>query len=124
MDDGCCMLINVEQIGLGFVVQYYVVEVVGLIYCWMNLIFDVFIVSGRIQVNVVWEFFVEKIDDGRMCYINKVIVYLIDVFMSFIQDYGVIYEDVVVVCQVVGGDYNYCEILLFVVSIVWCVFLK
>ncbi len=46
-DDGRRMLINVEQIGSGLVVQHYVAEVAEPTYCRMNSISDVFTAYGR-----------------------------------------------------------------------------
>ncbi|MFT0860051.1 tyrosine-type recombinase/integrase [Ancylobacter sp. G4_0304] len=54
-DDGRRMVINVEMIGTGLVIQHYIAEEARPDYCRMNSISDVFTPVGRTQVNVLWE---------------------------------------------------------------------
>jgi hypothetical protein len=116
-DDGRRMSINVEQIGLGLVVQHYVAEIAEPTYCRMNSISDVFTANGRTQVNVIWELMAEKIDDHRTRYTNKVTAHPTDAFMTFIKDHGVSYEDAAAARQSAGGDHNSRETPLFAASI-------
>lgn len=116
-DDGRRMSINVEQIGSGLVVQHYVAEVAEAAYCRMNSISDVFTASGRTQVNVVWELIAEKIDENRTRYTNRVTAHPTDVFMTFLQDHAVKFEDAAAARQAAGGDHNSRETPLFAASI-------
>lgn len=116
-DDGRRMSINVEQIGSGLVVQHYVAEVAEPAYCRMNSISDVFTAHGRTQVNVVWELIAERIDDRKTRYTNKVTAHPTDVFMRFIEDHGVRFEDAAAARQAAGGDHNRRETPLFAASI-------
>jgi len=116
-DDGRRMSINVEQIGSSLVVQHYVAEVAEPAYCRMNSISDVFTADGRTQVNVVWELMAEKIDDNRTRYTNKVTAHPTDVFMRFLEDHGVKFEDAAAARQAAGGDHNSRETPLFAASI-------
>lgn len=116
-DDGRRMSINVEQIGSGLVVQHYVAEVAEPAYCRMNSISDVFTDKGRTQVNVVWELMAEKIDDGRTRYTNKVTAHPTDVFMAFLSEHSIKFEDAAAARQAAGGDHNSRETPLFAASI-------
>ncbi len=116
-DDGRRMSINVEQIGSGLVVQHYVAEVAEPAYCRMNSISDVFTANGRTQVNVVWELIAEKIDDGRTRYTNKVTAHPTDVFMAFLSEHSIEFEDAAAARQAAGGDHNSRETPLFAASI-------
>ncbi|MCE6076964.1 hypothetical protein [Agrobacterium vitis] len=116
-DDGRRMSINVEQIGSGLVIQHYVAEVAEPAYCRMNSISDVFTANGRTQVNVVWELIAEKIDDCRTRYTNKVTAHPTDVFMAFLEDHAIKFEDAAAARQAAGGDHNSRETPLFAASI-------
>ncbi len=116
-DDGRRMSINVEQIGSGLVVQHYVAEVAEAAYCRMNSISDVFTASGRTQVNVVWELIAEKIDENRSRYTNRVTAHPTDVFMAFLEQHGIRFEDAAAGRQAAGGDHNSRETPLFAASI-------
>jgi hypothetical protein len=116
-DDGRRMSINVEQIGSGMVVQHYVAEVAEPAYCRMNSISDVFTANGRTQVNVVWELIAEKIDDNRTRYTNRVTARPTDVFMTFLEEHNVKFEDAAAARQAAGGDHNRRETPFFAESI-------
>ncbi|AVT80211.1 hypothetical protein [Rhodopseudomonas palustris] len=116
-DDGRTMMINVEMIGTGLVVQHYVAEKVSPTYCRMNSISDVFTSAGRTQVNVIWELSAEGIDGGRTRYTNSVTAHPTDSFMNFIKQHGVSYEDAAKARQDAGGDHNSRETPLFAASI-------
>ncbi|RUW47565.1 hypothetical protein EN794_053070 [Mesorhizobium sp. M00.F.Ca.ET.151.01.1.1] len=116
-DDGRRMSINVEQIGSGLVVQHYIAEVAEKNYCRMNSISDVFTANGRTQVNVVWELIAEAMDDGRTRYTNRVTAHPTDVFMAFLAEHGLSYEDAAKARQDAGGDHNSRETPMFAASI-------
>ena len=116
-DDGRRMSINVEQIGSGLVVQHYVAEIAEPAYCRMNSISDVFTANGRTQVNVVWELTAEKIDAGRTRCTNLVTAHPTDVFMAFLEDHSVKFEDAAAARQAAGGDHNRRETPMFAASI-------
>lgn len=116
-DDGRRMSINVEQIGSGLVVQHYVAEVDEAAYCRMNSISDVFTASGHTKVNVVWELIAEKIDENRTRYTNRVTAHPTDVFMAFLEEHGIRFEDAAAARQAAGGDHNSRETPLFAASI-------
>ncbi|GAA0545018.1 hypothetical protein FHS83_000580 [Rhizomicrobium palustre] len=116
-DDGRRMSINVEQIGSGLVVQHYVAEVAEKTYCRMNSISDVFTANGRTQVNVVWELIAEAIEGGRTRYTNRVTAHPTDVFMAFLDEHGLSYEDAAKARQDAGGDHNRRETPMFAASI-------
>jgi hypothetical protein len=111
------MMISVEMIGTGLVVQHYVAEKVGPTYCRMNSISDVFTSSGRTQVNVIWELSAEGIAGGRTRYTNSVTAHPTDMFMEFIKQHGVSYEEAATARQQAGGDHNSRETPLFAASI-------
>jgi hypothetical protein len=116
-DDGRRMSINVEMIGTGLVIQHYVAEEAGPLYCRMNSISDVFTPSGRTQVNVVWELIAEPIDENRTRYTNRVTAHPTDAFMKFISDHNVTYEDAAAARQAAGSDHNFRETPFFAASI-------
>ncbi|MDF0546252.1 hypothetical protein PX699_28240 [Sphingobium sp. H39-3-25] len=116
-DDGQRMMINVEMIGTGLVVQHYVAEEVTATYCRMNSISDVFTGAGRTQVNVIWELTAEGLEDGRTRYTNSVTAHPTDAFMDFIAAHGITYEDAAAARQEAGGDHNRRETPLFAASI-------
>lgn len=116
-DDGRRMSINVEQIGSGLVIQHYVAEVAGKTYCRMNSISDVFTATGRTQVNVVWELIAEAIEGGRTRYTNRVTAHPTDVFMAFLAEHGLSYDDAAKARQDAGGDHNRRETPMFAASI-------
>lgn len=116
-DDGRRMSINVEMIGTGLVIQHYVAEEVGRTYCRMNSISDVFTPHGRTKVNVVWELIAEAIDDKRSRYTNRVTAHPTDVFMSFLQEHDLKFEDAAKARQEAGSDHNRRETPFFAASI-------
>lgn len=116
-DDGRRMMINVEMIGTGLVVQHYVAEEATATYCRMNSISDVFTSAGRTQVNVIWELAAEGSEGGRTRYTNSVTAYPTDAFMEFIAAHGISYEDAAAARQAAGGDHNHRETPLFAASI-------
>lgn len=116
-DDGQRMMINVEMIGTGLVVQHYVAEEATATYCRMNSISDVFTAAGRTQVNVIWELKAEGIADGRTRYTNSVIAHPTDAFMEFIAARDIPYADAAAARQEAGGDHNHRETPLFAASI-------
>jgi hypothetical protein len=116
-DDGQRMMINVEMIGTGLIVQHYVAEEATATYCRMNSISDVFTAAGRTQVNVIWELRAESIEGGRTRYTNSVTAHPTDVFMDFIAAHGISYEDAAAARQAAGGDHNRRETPLFAASI-------
>lgn len=116
-DDGRRMMINVEQIGTGLVIQHYVAEVAGKTYCRMNSISDVFTANGRTQVNVIWELKAETIDEGRTRYTNSVTAHPTDAFMAFLERHGLSFEDAAKARQAAGSDHNRRETPLFAASI-------
>jgi hypothetical protein len=116
-DDGQRMMINVEMIGTGLVVQHYVAEETTPTYCRMNSISDVFTSAGRTQVNVIWELSAEAIDGGRTRYTNSVTAHPTDAFLAFIAAHGIKYEDAAAARQAAGGDHNQRETPLFAASI-------
>jgi hypothetical protein len=116
-DDGRRMSINVEMIGTGLVVQHYIAEEAGPLYCRMNSISDVFTPSGRTQVNVVWELIAEPIDENRTRYTNRVTARPTDAFMAFIADHNIDYEDAAAARQAAGSDHNRRETPFFAASI-------
>ena len=116
-DDGRRMMINVEMIGTGLVVQHYVAEEATATYCRMNSISDVFTSAGRTQVNVIWELKAEGIEGGRTRYTNSVIAHPTDAFMEFIAAHDIPYADAAAARQEAGGDHNHRETPLFAASI-------
>ncbi len=116
-DDGRRMMINVEMIGTGLVIQHYVAEEATATYCRMNSISDVFTAAGRTQVNVIWELKAEGIEGGRTRYTNSVTAHPTDAFMEFIATHNVKYEDAAAARQEAGGDHNHRETPLFAASI-------
>lgn len=116
-DDGQQMMINVEMIGTGLVVQHYVAEEMTPTYCRMNSISDVFTAAGRTQVNVIWELRAEGIEGGRTRYSNSVTAHPTDAFMDFIKEHGISYEDAAAARQSAGGDHNRRETPFFAASI-------
>ena len=116
-DDGRRMSINVEMIGTGLVVQHYIAEAAGPLYCRMNSISDVFTASGRTQVNVVWELIAEPIDATHTRYTNRVTAHPTDAFMAFIADHKIAYEDAATARQAAGSDHNRRETPFFAASI-------
>lgn len=116
-DAGQRMMINVEMIGTGLVIQHYVAEVATPTYCRMNSISDVFTPAGRTQVNVIWELKAEGIAGGRTRYTNGVTAHPTDAFMDFIAKHDITYEDAAAARQEAGGDHNHRETPLFAASI-------
>lgn len=116
-DDGRRMSINVEMIGTGLVVQHYVAEEATETYCRMNSISDVFTSNGRTQVNVVWELIAEDAGNGRTLYTNRVTAHPTDVFMTFLEEHGIAFEDAAAGRQAAGGDHNRRETPMFAESI-------
>ncbi|WP_375308261.1 hypothetical protein WI560_12565 [Bradyrhizobium sp. A11] len=116
-DDGRRMMINVEQIGTGLVIQHYVAEEAGKSYCRMNSISDVFTTNGRTQVNVIWELKAEAIDEGHTRYTNSVTAHPTDVFMAFLDKHGISFDDAANARQAAGSDHNRRETPLFAASI-------
>ncbi|MFG1320339.1 hypothetical protein [Xanthobacter autotrophicus] len=116
-DDGRPMVINVEMIGTGLVIQHYVAEEATPSYCRMNSISDVFTAVGRTQVNVIWELIAEAIEGGRTRYTNRVTSHPTDVFMDFVAAHGQTFEQAAVARQEAGGDHNRRETPLFAASI-------
>ncbi|MGM4894051.1 hypothetical protein [Tardiphaga sp. 839_C3_N1_4] len=116
-DDGRRMSINVEQIGVGLVIQHYVAEQATPTYCRMNSLSDVFTASGRTQVNVIWELIAEPLDAGRTRYTNRVTCHPTDAFMAFIAEHGQTFEQAAAARQAAGGDHNSRETPLFAASI-------
>ncbi|MBB3773387.1 hypothetical protein FHS55_004022 [Angulomicrobium tetraedrale] len=116
-DDGRRMVINVEMIGTGLVIQHYVAEEATAHYCRMNSISDVFTPVGRTQVNVIWELIAESIEGGRTRYTNRVTSHPTDVFMDFLAAHGQSFEQAAVARQEAGGDHNRRETPLFAASI-------
>lgn len=116
-DDGRRMVINVEMIGTGLVIQHYVAEEATPSYCRMNSLSDVFTAAGRTQVNVIWELSAEAIEGGRTRYTNRVTSHPTDVFMDFIAAHGQTFEQAAAARQEAGGDHNRRETPLFAASI-------
>lgn len=116
-DDGRRMVINVEMIGTGLVIQHYIAEEATANYCRMNSISDVFTPVGRTQVNVLWELIAEEIEGGRTRYTNRVTSRPTDVFMDFLAAHGQAFEQAAVARQEAGGDHNRRETPLFAASI-------
>lgn len=116
-DDGRRMMINVEQIGTGLVIQHYVAEEAGKTYCCMNSISDVFTTNGRTQVNVIWELKAEAIDKAHTRYTNSVTAHPTDVFMAFLDKHGISFEEAANSRQAAGSDHNRRETPLFAASI-------
>lgn len=116
-DDGRRMVINVEMIGTGLVIQHYVAEEATASYCRMNSISDVFTPVGRTQVNVIWELIAESIEGGRTRYTNRVTSHPTEMFMDFIVAHGQTFEQAAVARQEAGGDHNRRETPLFAASI-------
>ncbi|WP_080435042.1 hypothetical protein [Burkholderia ubonensis] len=116
-DDGRRMSINVEQIGTGLVVQHYVADVATPAYCKMNSISDVFTTTGRTKVNVVWELIAEAIDDKRTRYTNKVTSHPTDIFMNFLAEHNLSFDEAAAARQAASGDHNRRETPLFAASI-------
>lgn len=116
-DDGRRMVINVEMIGTGLVIQHYVAEEATPTYCRMNSISDVFTPVGRTQVNVIWELIAELGENGRTRYTNRVTSHPTDVFMDFLAAHNQTFEQAAVARQEAGGDHNRRETPLFAASI-------
>ena len=116
-DDGRRMMINVEMIGTGLVIQHYVAEEANATYCRMNSISDVFTAAGRTQVNVIWELKAEGIENGRTRFTNSVTAHPTDMFMDFIAAHNISYADAAKARQDAGGDHNHRETPLFAASI-------
>lgn len=116
-DDGQRMMINVEMIGTGLVIQHYVAEEATATYCRMNSLSDVFTAAGRTKVNVIWELSAEAIDGGRTRYTNSVTAHPTDEFMDFIAAHDITYEKAAAARQTAGGDHNHRETPLFAASI-------
>jgi len=116
-DDGRPMVINVEMIGTGLVIQHYIAEEATAHYCRMNSISDVFTPVGRTQVNVIWELSAEAIEGGRSRYTNSVTSHPTDLFMDFIAAHGQSFEQAAAARQEAGGDHNRRETPLFAASI-------
>ncbi|MCB4768586.1 hypothetical protein LGR54_08215 [Ancylobacter sp. Lp-2] len=116
-DDGRPMVINVEMIGSGLVIQHYVAEEATPSYCRMNSISDVLTPAGRTQVNVIWELIAEAAEGGRTRYTNRVTSHPTDVFMDFLAAHGQTFEQAAVARQAAGGDHNRRETPLFAASI-------
>ena len=116
-DDGRPIVINVEMIGTGLVIQHYVAEEATPSYCRMNSISDVFTPVGRTQVNVIWELIAEAIEGGRTRYTNRVTSHPTDVFMEFLAAHGQTFEQAATARQEAGGDHNRRETPLFAASI-------
>lgn len=116
-DDGRRMSINVEMIGSGLVVQHYVAEEARPDYVRMNSISDVFTANGRTQVNVLWELIAEDAGHGRTRYTNRVTSRPTDVFMDFLAQHGLRFEDAAEARQLAGGDHNRRETPFFAESI-------
>ena len=116
-DDGRRMVINVEMIGTGLVIQHYVAEEATPSFCRMNSISDVFTPVGRTQVNVIWELIAEAVEGGRTRYTNRVTSHPTDVFMDFIAEDGQTFEQAAAARQAAGGDHNRREAPYFAASI-------
>ncbi|SCW74494.1 hypothetical protein [Ancylobacter rudongensis] len=116
-DDGRRMVINVEMIGTGLVIQHYVAEEATATYCRMNSISDVFTPVGRTQVNVIWELIAEAIEGGRTLYTNRVTSHPTERFMDFLAAHGQTFEQAALARQEAGGDHNRRETSLFAASI-------
>lgn len=116
-DDGRRMSINVEMVGTGLVVQHYIAEEATPSYCRMNSISDVFTANGRTQVNVVWELMAEDAGNGRTRYTNRVTAHPTDVFMAFLAEHGLTFEQAAAARQAAGSDHNRRETPLFAESI-------
>ncbi|WP_343617309.1 hypothetical protein [Novosphingobium sp.] len=116
-DDGRRMVINVEMIGSGLVVQHYVAEEARPDYVRMNSISDVFTANGRTQVNVLWELIAEDAGNGRTRYTNRVTARPTDAFMDFLAQHGLRFEDAAAGRQAAGGDHNRRETPFFAESI-------
>lgn len=116
-DDGRRMSINVEMIGTGLVVQHYVAEVAGPLYCKMVSISDVFTPHGRTKVQVIWELRAKGLPDGKTEYTNSVISHPTDEFLAFIDKNGMTFEQAAQARQEASGDHNRRETPLFAESI-------
>jgi hypothetical protein len=116
-DDGRRMVINVEMIGTGLVVQHYVADEATPSYCRMNSISDVFTASGRMQVNVLWELVTKDAGEGRTRYTNRVTARPTEAFMTFIAEHGISYEAAADARQAAGSDHNRRETPIFAESI-------
>ncbi|MDE1918460.1 MAG: hypothetical protein KGJ57_21640 [Sphingomonadales bacterium] len=116
-DDGRRMVVNVEMIGSGLVVQHYVAEEARPDYVRMNSISDVFTANGRTQVNVLWELIAEDTGNGRTRYTNRVTARPTDAFMDFLDQHGLRFEDAAAARQAAGGDHNRRETPFFAESI-------
>lgn len=116
-DDGRCMSINVEMIGSGLVVQHYVAEEARPDYVRMNSISDVFTANGRTQVNVLWELIAEDAGHGRTRYTNRVTARPTDVFLDFLGEHGIAFQDAAAARQAAGSDHNRRETPMFAESI-------
>lgn len=116
-EDGRRMVINVEMIGSGLVVQHYVAEEARPDYVRMNSISDVFTANGRTQVNVLWELIAEDAGNGNTRYTNRVTARPTDAFMDFLAQHGLRFEDAAAGRQAAGGDHNRRETPFFAESI-------
>lgn len=116
-DDGRRMVINVEMIGSGLVVQHYVAEEARPDYVRMNSISDVFTANGRTQVNVLWELIAEDAGSGHTLYTNRVTARPTDAFIDFLAQHGLRFEDAAAARQAAGGDHNRRETPFFAQSI-------
>jgi len=116
-DDGRPMSINVEMIGSGLVIQHYVGEIVGKLYCKMVSTSDVFTPHGWTTVQVIWELHAKPTGDGRTEYVNTVTSHPTQAFLDFNERSGGTFEEAARSRQAASGAHNARETPLFAQSI-------
>jgi hypothetical protein len=111
------MSINVEMIGSGLVIQHYVGEIVGKLYCKMVSTSDVFTPHGWTTVQVIWELRAEATGDGRTEYVNTVTSHPTQAFLDFNERNGGTFQEAARSRQSASGAHNARETPLFAQSI-------
>jgi hypothetical protein len=91
-DDGRPMSINVENVG-GLVIQHYVAEVHEPHHCHMVSLSDVQTPGGWTKAQVIWDLWVEPIDDATCRLINTVTVHPTQGFLDLLAHGGVSFDD-------------------------------
>lgn len=116
-DDGRPMSINVETIGTSLAVQHYVGEIVNNDFCRMVSLSDIFLSSGRTQMQVIWELSVKPVNDNQTEFTNSVKSHPTDDFLKIIENQGLPFEQVSIARQKIVEDHNGRETPLFAESI-------
>lgn len=116
-DDGRPMSINVETIGDAIVVQHYVAEVRGPLFCRMVSISDSISPVGRTQLQVIWELSAKTIDDANCEFTNHIHSSAIEQTLAFLQAHGISLEQAHAARQKASHAHNQEETPKFAKSI-------